>query len=62
MIWGCAGDIFEVLLKFKMATTDKHYICWWAQKLKVKNYIILQSNYPPNENMQVIQMKLGLKG
>ena len=23
MIWRCAGDFFKVLVKFKMATTDK---------------------------------------
>ena len=34
MIWRCAGEFFEVLLKFKMAATDQLHISSWAQKLK----------------------------
>ena len=32
-IWRCAGDFFNVLLKFKMTVTDQFHNLLWTQKL-----------------------------
>ena len=33
-IWKCAGDLFKVLLKFKIAAMDELHIFLWSQKPK----------------------------
>ena len=51
---------FKVLLKFKMTAMDELHNSLWVQKIKkLKSEIIqiLQSQYPPSGNVQVILLK-----
>ena len=56
-IWRCAGDIFKVLLKFKMAATDQLQFFGGVQKLKKlvwSFFLILTSHSQQHVDVQVI--------
>ena len=38
MIWGCAGDFFKVLLKFKMAATDQFQFFGGRKNLNLSSH------------------------
>ena len=43
MIWRCTGNLFKILLKFKMAATNQLHNLLWPRKLK--NFVRNLSNF-----------------